>query len=96
MNEKMKFDTYKWFISAYFNISYRWNELEGSINDFFEREEPKEIKNLLMEAKLIKDMDDWEYLRTLNIETAEIYYEETRNREFIQKIIDVLSDKLSR
>lgn len=94
MKNYQDLETYKWFISAYFNISYRWTELEMSINDFFEREEQEEVEKLLNEAKFIQELDDWEYLRNVNIETAEIYYDEARNKEFIQIIIDVLSEKL--
>lgn len=39
-------------------------------------------------------MDDWEYLRKINIETTGIYYDEARNKEFIQILIDRLTEKL--
>jgi len=87
-------DTYKSFISAYFNISYRWNELEMAINNFIEYEEKEDVEKLLAEVEFIKELDDWEHLRKLNIETAGIYYDEARNKEFVQIIIDVLSEKL--
>ncbi|WP_010502953.1 hypothetical protein [Paenibacillus elgii] len=94
MNEYVSLDTYKYFIDAYFNMSYRWNDLEMTINDFFELEKKEEVEKLLEEVNIIKKIDDWEYLRKINIETAEIYYDEARNKEFIQIVIDVLSKKL--
>lgn len=94
MSESKNLDTYRWFISGYFNISYRWNELEMAINNFIEYEEKKEVEKLLAEVNFIKELGDWKYLRKVNIETAEIYYDEDRNKEFIRIMISVLTEKL--
>lgn len=94
MNEYEALNTYKSFISAYFNISYRWNELGMAIDNFIEYEDKKDVEKLLAELNSIQAMNDWEQLRKLNIETAGIYYDEARNKVFVQKVIDVLSEKL--
>lgn len=65
-------------------MSYRWNELE----------ETAEVEKLLEETKYIKALNDWAFLEKVNIETACIYYYEDRNKEFIQILIDKLSEKL--
>ncbi|WP_334073536.1 MULTISPECIES: hypothetical protein [Paenibacillus] len=92
MNENVSLDTYKYFIDAYFNMSYKWDDLEMTIKDFIELEDKENVERLLEEVNYINKLDDWEYLRSVNIETAGIYYDEARNREFIQILISKLSE----
>ncbi|MFZ5987740.1 MAG: hypothetical protein ACOYWZ_11525 [Bacillota bacterium] len=94
MNNYKDLKTYKKFISCYFNISYKWNELEKGINEFFEYEGKKASENLLEEIQYIIELNDWEHIKKVNIETAYIYYEEERNKEMMSIIIDVLSKDL--
>lgn len=54
MNEHVSLETYKYFIDAYFNMSYRWADLEMTINDFFELESKEEVEKLLEEVNFIK------------------------------------------
>lgn len=94
MNDYKDLKMYKRFISCNFNISYRWSELEKGINEFFEYEGEKTSENLLEEIHYIIELNDWEYIKKVNIETAHIYYEEERNKEMMSIIIGVLSKNL--
>lgn len=80
--------TYKWFIDAYFSRSYMWDELISCINEFTEHEQQERVEKLLEEVKFIKELDDWEYIEKADINTAQIYYDESKNKEMIQIMID--------
>lgn len=87
-------DTYKYFISCYFHLSYGWDDIEMCIDNLLEDDSIEVAEKLLAEAKLIKEMDDWDSLRKLNIETGYIYYDKARNKEFIQILMDTITEKL--
>lgn len=94
MDNYKDLNAYKWFIDGYFYISYRWDELQMAIDNFIEGEGAEDSKKLLGEVMYILELDDWEYIKKINIETVQIYYDEARNKEMMHIIVDALSKRL--
>jgi len=84
---------YKVLIHDYFNISYRWDELDIAIDHFFLCEGEEKAKELLEEIKYIQKEVDMEYMKEIN-KFGGIYYDEERNKVFFERIIKYVCERL--
>lgn len=59
MKEELNFETLKYFLECYFNVSANDDELDKTLNDFNLYENAKYRKKLKEELKLILQLENW-------------------------------------
>lgn len=61
MNRESDFETFKYFLESYFNVSANYDELEELINEF-NLEDIKYRKGLSAELEIILQLEDWDFV----------------------------------
>jgi succinate dehydrogenase flavin-adding protein (antitoxin of CptAB toxin-antitoxin module) len=90
LNEELNFETFKYFLECYFNVSANYDELEKIINDFNSFENIKYRKKFLAELELILQLEDWDIVQGF----VKKYGMRKMNEEKLKWLIQVISDKL--
>lgn len=59
MNGELNFETFKYFLECYFNVSANYDELDRLINEFNSSENQKYRQQLRFELEQILQLDNW-------------------------------------
>lgn len=59
LNEELRFESLKYFLDCYFNVSANYGELDEILNNFNLHENTKYRKKLKEELKLILELENW-------------------------------------
>lgn len=91
LNEELKFETFKYFLECYFNVSANYDELGGIISDFNSFENIKYRKKLQAELELILQLEDWDIVQRF----VKKYGIRKMNEEKLKWLIQAISENLN-
>ncbi|MFD3259634.1 contact-dependent growth inhibition system immunity protein [Paenibacillus lentus] len=63
MNQELSFETFRYFLECYFNVSTNYDELEKIIDDFNSSENLKYRQSLKAELELILQLGNWDIVQ---------------------------------
>lgn len=90
MNEELSFDTFKYFLECYFNVSANYDDLNKIINDFNSFENIKYRKKLQVELELIWQLEDWDNIQGLVKKYGMRKMNEEKLKWLIRSVLDNL------
>lgn len=90
LNKELTFETFKYFLECYFNMSADYSELEKVIAEFNSFEDIKNRKKLREELATIPKLTEWEAIQTFILKNGMRRMDEERTKWFIEVIIDHL------
>lgn len=91
MNENGNFETFKYFLECYFNVSANYEELENIIKDFNSSEIDKYRQKLQTELKLILELKDWDTVQNFVKKYGMRKMNEEKLKWFIKFILNHLA-----
>ncbi|SDN60565.1 hypothetical protein SAMN05518871_106125 [Psychrobacillus sp. OK028] len=91
MNKELKFETFKYFLECYFNVSANYDELGEIISDFNSFENIKYRKKLQAELELILQLEDWDIVQRF----VKKYGMRKMNEEKLKSLIQAISENLN-
>lgn len=90
MNKELNFETFKYFLECYFNVSANYDELNKIINDFNSFENTKCRNKLRAELKLILQLEDWDFVQGFVKKYGMRKMNEEKLKWLIQSVLDNL------
>ncbi|MGG3521903.1 hypothetical protein ABES33_18695 [Bacillus pseudomycoides] len=90
MNQKLNFETFKYFLECYFYVSADYDELDKFIHDFNSLENMEYLKKLRAELKLILHIEDWDMVHGLVKKYGMRKMNEEKLKWLIQSVLDHL------
>ncbi|MGE7217510.1 contact-dependent growth inhibition system immunity protein [Priestia koreensis] len=90
LNKELTFETFKYFLECYFNMSADYSELEKVIAEFNSFEDIKNRKKLRAELEEILKLAEWKAIQKNFFENGMRRMDEERTKWFIEVIIDHL------
>jgi len=88
LNKELTFETFKYFLECYFNMSADYSELEKVITEFNSDESIENRKKLRVELESITKLAEWEAVQKFILKNGMRNMDEDRTKWFIRVMID--------